>query len=356
MQSNWKNIVKLASVYAGVMLGAGFASGQELIQYFVRFGTFGILGLIVSGLVLALMGWAVMDICVRAELKNYEDFLKLVLGKKLSVFINAVVLIFIMVLFGAMLSATGAMGREAFDLPFSFGVVLMALLCFFTFQFGINAIIKINTILTPVFIVGSIFFILYTLVTHYTPVSAPSSSPLAGLSHSWIWAAVVYASYNVITSISMLANMRPLVDNRKTAKYAGLLGGAIITGLGILFALPLLLNFNFLSRFEIPLLALAHNHGNIIEYLYITLLFSAIYTTAAANGYSVVEWLRRKTTPIFPNTLYSKITCSLVITFLGTLLAHIGFSSLVSNIFPLFGYIGFFEIAVILIFFAFKDK
>lgn len=348
MKTDWKNVIKLASVYAGVMLGAGFASGQELIQYFVRFGPLGMVGLVVSGAVLAVVGWAVMDICVRAGLNGYDEFLTLVLGKRLSKFINAVVLVFIVVLFGAMLSAAGATVSEGFGLPFSAGVIVMAIICLITFQFGINAIIRINTILTPVFVVGSIFFIVYTLANYDTPVFSSLPGPLAALSRSFLWAAVVYASYNIITSISMLANMRPLVNNRKTAKYAGLLGGAIITGLGLLFALPLFMDFGNLARFEIPLLALARDHGNVVEIFYIVLLLSAIYTTAAANGYTIVSWLGKK----FGRRFIPDVAVAVA----GVVLAHVGFSTLVSAVFPLFGYVGLFEITVIIIFFIFMKK
>ena len=348
MKTDWKNIVKLASVYAGVMLGAGFASGQELIQYFVRFGPLGMVGLVVSGMVLAVVGWAVMDICVRLGLNGYDEFMTLVLGKRLSVYINIVVLVFIVVLFGAMLSAAGATASEALGLPFSIGTIVMAIICFITFQFGINAIIRINTILTPIFIIGSIFFILYALVNYDTPVFSNLTRPLAAFSRSFLWAAVVYASYNIITSISMLANLRPLVNNRKTAKYAGLLGGAIITGLGFLFALPLIIDFGNLSQFEIPLLALAREHGSVIETFYIILLLSAIYTTAAANGYTIVNWLTKK--------IGRRFISGVCVSVVGVVLAHIGFSTLVSAVFPLFGYVGLFEIAVIIIFFLFMKK
>ena len=34
----------IAAVYIGAVMGAGFATGQELMQYFVRFGWAGLLG------------------------------------------------------------------------------------------------------------------------------------------------------------------------------------------------------------------------------------------------------------------------------------------------------------------------
>jgi uncharacterized membrane protein YkvI len=344
-----KKVIKLACVYAGMLLGAGFASGQELMLFFVRFGGAGIAGLFISGLVLAFTGWAVLDICARMGLRNNSELMRTVFGDKLSSFINITVPLFAAVLFGAMLSAAGSLGKEAFGLPFPVGTIFMAVLCLITFAFGLNGIIRINTVLTPFFIVGGLFFIAYATVTRYTPAFSPTSF----LSVGWVWAAVVYACYNTVTCVSLLANLSPTVDNRKTAKYAGLLGGFTITFLGICFALPLFADFTALSSLEIPLLALAQSHGTLIEYLYILLLFSAIYTTAAANGYAAADFAGACLNKIVSNGKIAKIITKFGITILGVFLAHIGFSSLISGIYPIFGYIGLFEVITLFLFFIF---
>ena len=39
---------KIAMAFVGIIIGAGFASGQEMIQYFTSFGTWGIIGTLAS--------------------------------------------------------------------------------------------------------------------------------------------------------------------------------------------------------------------------------------------------------------------------------------------------------------------
>ena len=43
-----RDILKTIFVIIGTMIGAGFASGQEIYLFFNRYGTMGILGLIIS--------------------------------------------------------------------------------------------------------------------------------------------------------------------------------------------------------------------------------------------------------------------------------------------------------------------
>ena len=45
-----KRIWSIALAYVGVMIGAGVSSGQDLLQYFVSFGAWGLIGVIVLGI------------------------------------------------------------------------------------------------------------------------------------------------------------------------------------------------------------------------------------------------------------------------------------------------------------------
>lgn len=46
-----KRIFNIALAYVGVVIGAGLSSGQDLMQYFVGFGKWGIIGTIVLGII-----------------------------------------------------------------------------------------------------------------------------------------------------------------------------------------------------------------------------------------------------------------------------------------------------------------
>ena len=43
------DIIRVAMTYAGTIIGAGFVSGQELLQFFVAYGTTGLAGIMVAG-------------------------------------------------------------------------------------------------------------------------------------------------------------------------------------------------------------------------------------------------------------------------------------------------------------------
>ena len=51
-----KNIIAIAMSFVGLLVGAGFATGQEVVQYFTAFGSWGIPGLIIAALIMTLAG------------------------------------------------------------------------------------------------------------------------------------------------------------------------------------------------------------------------------------------------------------------------------------------------------------
>lgn len=343
--SDFIKIIKAAGVYTGIVLGAGFASGQEIIKFFVGYGSRGFLGLILAGIVLALTGWSVMDICSRLQIKNYNHFIETVFGKSWGIIVNWVSSLFICILFCAMLAGTGEMCLQSFDVPFTIGVIAIGIVCFITFIFDIKGIIQVNVILAPLLVAGGIFFGLYTFFTEYTTAFNFLDDFLKS---NWVFAALTYASYNIITAINVLSEMDEVVTSRKIAKYAGIGGGLCLTLLGICFALPLMLDSSLIN-IELPMLSIARNHGKIIEVLYIFILLASILTTAVSNGFAAVEWLHAR---LKINKFIIKI---IVVTF-GIMFAHIGFSNFVGRIYPIFGIIGLFEIIMVITYFLSGEK
>jgi len=344
LKDETKSVIKVASVYSGIITGAGFASGQELFKFFASYDWLGVFGFILSGVILAVSGWAVMDICVVNSIKDYNTFIKFVLGKKLGNIIDFAISIFIFVLFCAMLSGAGALGVQAFSVSFGIGVVFLAAVCFVALNFDLKAIIRINVVLVPLMIAGGMFFGIYTMIVDYQPVF------LGTVKSGFVWSGVVYASYNVITSVSVLSSMGGIVvTNRRIAKRAGLLGGLCMSLLGLSFVVPLIINFDFASVLELPMLGLAERHGGTIELIYIIILIAAILTTALSNAFAVVEWIRNKTG-------VKKIWVNIAVCTVGIAAAHIGFSSIVGKVYPLFGYIGLFELVAVIICFLSGTK
>jgi uncharacterized membrane protein YkvI len=122
------SVFQIAAVYIGTIVGAGFASGQELLQFFGYFGIWGIAGLLLATALFALFGAQLMLIGNRLQADSYKAVLEALGGRWLGLLLNVVITFFLFGLLVAMVAGVGATFLQEFRLPESWGLALMAFL------------------------------------------------------------------------------------------------------------------------------------------------------------------------------------------------------------------------------------
>jgi len=337
-----KNILKIASVYTGTVLGAGFASGKELVSFFVSFGLPGFFGMIISGMFFSLIGFGVLKIVFENKITDYHEFSVLIFGNKFGCVSEWLVCAFLLVLFSAMIAAGGEMSRSVFKIDGLNGEVVLSCLCFFTFLFELDGFVDINTLLAPILVIGGIAIGLYIFFDTseiffedfsqniFSGFKQGSFSP----STNFVTSALIYVSYNIITAVTVLVSLSKLILSKKTAKYGGIFGGVCVFLLGVSMSLPLFANYNEIYSAQMPVLSIVLNY-KALKYIYVVILLSAIFTTALANGFSLIQNFEKNV----GNKLFVKIFLSVW----GILMAQVGFSNFIDKIYPFFGAIGLIE-------------
>ena len=72
-----KNTIKVVFVIIGTIIGAGFASGQEIYTFFYLYGINGIFGLMLCSILLGIVIYKVLTIVNKdGNIKNYKQFLE----------------------------------------------------------------------------------------------------------------------------------------------------------------------------------------------------------------------------------------------------------------------------------------
>lgn len=94
----------------GALVGAGFASGQEIYLFFYRFGKNGILGILLFISLTIFAIYKVLKIVYQNPIHTYKDFLNLIFGDKiiLNNITNIIVNSFLCITFFIMVSGFGA--------------------------------------------------------------------------------------------------------------------------------------------------------------------------------------------------------------------------------------------------------
>lgn len=146
-------ILKIVFVIIGTLIGAGFASGQEVYTFFFSFGKKGLIGIFIASLVISLAIYKTFKTILKTNVKNYEDFLKLFIKNKKNYYvIDAIINIFILISFYIMIAGFGAYLQQEFNLNSILGSSILAILCVILFRKNVDGVIKLNTIIIPILI------------------------------------------------------------------------------------------------------------------------------------------------------------------------------------------------------------
>jgi len=336
----YKGWGRLASVYIGTVIGAGFASGQEMIHFFAVFGYKGLFGSILSSSLFSVVGAIVFYLVYKNRIKGYEELITPIFGRTLSKIVEVIITSYLFISFCIMVAGSGAIFREQLNLSYNLGIAIMIICIMLTFMFSIAGIAVVNSILVPLLIIGIVAIggmaILKEGFTFSNFYGAEYTK-----TGNWLTSAVFYMSYNSIAAIVIMTSMLSIIPSEKAAIKGGIIGGLGLGVLSIFIVIPLLILFSDINTLEIPMLSIAGRLGSKGGIIYAIILWCAMFTTAVANGFGCI---RRLSTFLGLNQrLLSPIFCIAVIP-----LSKLGFSNLVSTLYPIFGYLGFFIVVFVI--------
>lgn len=328
MKGRWLRILAIASSYMGAVIGAGFASGQEILQFFVQFGPSGLGGIALAGALLAFLGGFTLIYNYYHGLSSYGEFLERILGRKLGMLSDLWITLLLFAGLVIMLAGSTATLEQQFQLSPGVGLLLAYLVILAAVAAGERGVLIFNTLLMPFLIVVTVLVSLLTVGQGSLEQDWKGSPTLAG--GSWFLAAVLYVSYNMLTGAVFLSSLKISAPQEA---LGGFLGGA---GLGILAALvglALFYNYQAIATLNIPMLYLVQKTGRSLSFLYALVIWFAMITTAVTNIFSLGKRIIR----FYPIPMLGLI---LALLFAASLLTPLGFEHLIATLYPFFGYLG----------------
>ncbi len=327
----------LAAVYIGTVIGAGFASGQEVLQFFALLGPLGFLALAVATAVLALFGYLVLAAGHTLRAQSYGPVLLHVAGPLVGRIIDVIITFFLFGGLAAMLAGAGATLNQEFGLPLEAGLLGMGILTALTVLAGIHGVITAVSVVVPLLLGGVLVVSAGTLLGH--PVDLSFSRPQEAAVPNWFLSGVTYGSYNLILSTSVLAPVARL------ARRPSLLPGALLGGVGLGLS-ALAVNLTILAHVpeaaatEVPMLFAADRLSPLIGLAYTAVLLAEVYTTAVGSLFGFVS-----RTVGEGHRWFKAVT--LGTTAAAGLAATVGFSTIVGTLYPLVGYAGLLLLAAL---------
>lgn len=329
------NILRIGSAFIGVIVGAGFASGQEILQYFTSFGILGIFGAILSTALFSFIGMVLVWLGSYTQTNSHKDVIYRISGRYLGRVIDYIL---IFTLFGVgvvMIAGAGSNLNQQFGLPFYVGSTLMTILVILTGLLKVNRVVSIIGGITPFLIFFVVLISIYSLLTmdasfaslNEVAQATPTTLP------NWFISSINYVSFNVAVGASMSIVMGGTEKNTKTAAMGGLLGGLVLGILIILSHLAIFSKIEEVGTLDMPMLGIVSNLSPILGLVMSLVIFGMIYNTAIGMFFSFTARFTESGTKNFK--IFFIVTM-----IVGYLASYVGFTELVSYFYPLIGYLG----------------
>ena len=341
MPDELKNIIKVSCIYATSIIGAGFASGQEIMQFFSIYKTGGFYGILFAGLLFSVIGWLVLERVQSERIRNYEEFLFPVFGWVAGWLVEIAVTLFMLCLFCIMVAGSGHVISDRLGIPFKYAILFMGLLCMGLIFTNIKGIVTLSTFTTPVLITGIMLAGLY-IIFFGESQTFKITGYLTRITGNWLFSSLLYVSYNSILAIVMMCSLLPYLKTPRTARVGGILGGALLSLAALVINASIFLFYPTAFEKELPILAILRSFSHSAGNLYAIILWLAMLISAVTSGFCFTD--RVSTSLKLDKRLVTLVLCTLAVP-----LSTFGFSRLIGAIYPVFGYLGLFMILVILV-------
>jgi uncharacterized membrane protein YkvI len=325
---NLRTEIGLGAIYMGTVIGAGFATGQEIMSFFTVYGKQGLLGIALASALFFLLGYLVLLQSIRKQSQCLRDILLPLAGERLTLAFELMADVFCLAGYCIMLSGCGAVLEESWNLNYTMTIFLLSVFLIWCLSRELSGLAAANKLLLSVILA-------LTIVIGSACISdrqGISETSLQGEKGSWLMSSLLYVSYNGTLALVVLSSLGSYTD-----RVGAALGGAAIGALGIMLMAGLMwfitwVNYPGLYGAQVPLLQVARPLGNLLFLSSVIVLMAAMITTALGLGFAFARSVSKRFGLSYKRAIYFLL--------IGIPLAKYNFAALINTIYPFFGKLG----------------
>ena len=226
-------------ILQSVLIGGGYATGREIVEYGAKFGAFGWLSGLATFAGFALVSILSFELVRLYEVYDFKSFLKELIGPLYRIF-DLVYLLFMVIIIAVMASATGAVVEEMLGLNYWYGVTAITVIVGILNFYGEKMIAYFETFGTVLLYVGYICFSVLVIshgednVSRVFAQADTSYVPDASVGAA-LWTGILYMAYNLVVFPASFFTVR-----MQTRRFHTVVSGIIA---GLLMVIPWFLTY-----------------------------------------------------------------------------------------------------------------
>lgn len=336
---NIKKVISLIGAIVAFSIGSGFATGQEILQFFASYGVVKCIGAAVITMILYI--WicsVIMQDGSKLKLQSANEIWVYYCGKYFGTALKYFTPIFLFAILVVMTSGAGATINQYYGLPSVYGRVLIVVLMLGTVMLGMNKITKLIGGLGIIIIVFTLLIGVISLITNAENLSAAdaylTANPAAKAAPTWWLSGILYTTFMTLNLGPFLAGIGLDCQEKRDAKFGGLGGGVAFSACLIVMALAILANIEYVGGMSVPTLAIAETISPVFGVIFSVVLIAGIFTTTVS-----LLWISCNFVAHDEKSKKFRITALIacIVIFIGS---RLPFATLVNIIYPYTGYLG----------------
>lgn len=340
-----KAVIKYTGAFIAWVIGSGFATGQEALQFFSSYGYLSYGVLLVNLIGFLFLGQVLLVTGFEHKTESSFNHFKYFCGEKIGTIYSWLIPITLILIMPVLISGAGATLSEYYGVNRYIGSFLMSVLVLSVYLIGFEHLIKIVSAIGPAIIIFSLLVGAITLANDYgnfsdVPKYQFKLNELQTAPH-WTISAILYLSLNFLSGSVYFTELGKSAYNRNDAKYGAFFGAlAIILNIAIMNT-AILLNAENISTLAIPVLYLAKKISYMLGAIFSIILILGMFSSCSAMMWSICNRFTRggkRGNRIF----------AVFISILTFVLGLFSFSELIGTFYPLVGYVGLFFIGSVI--------
>ena len=333
----WKKSIQLAAIFVGSVVGAGFATGREIVEFFSRYGASGMVGILIAGIGFIYFGVKIMLLAIRLEARNFSQLNRQIFGPVFSPIVDLIMFIMLLGVSVVMLSGSGSVFQEQLHWPKEVGIFLTIFLSLIVLVRGTKGLVFVNMAVVPM-----IMFCTFLLAgkSFFLPDFFAKVFDGGKFEGRVILSALAYVSFNITLTMAVLVPAATDIGDRRAVRLGGIMGGGILTVV-LLASHVTLVQLDDLTMYQIPMAMIMKNLASFLYLFFILVIYGEIFTSIIGNIYGVERFVKKFVTvsPLWVGIILFSVIYGF---------SKMDYGDLLSTLYPLFGYMSIIFLVLLL--------
>ena len=339
---NIGQVITYAGAFIALLIGSGFATGQEILQFFSSYRLYGLIGIMICFGLFTFAGLSFLNDGYYSKFEKPNQIYKLMCGNKIGAVVDYYAVFFIFLSYTVMIAGAQATAVQHFNAPKYVGGAIMAAAVILVVMLGLGKIVDVIGKIGPVIAIMAIVIGIISILMNMGNLQSSldlieklvNSGEIKVASKNFFLAAGSYVGFNMIWLVAFLAEVGNTAKSLKDAEAGVFIGSTGFSVAIFIMSIAIILSIPDLYDSQIPVLVLAGKIHPVLATIFSIFIMLGIFTTSVPLLWTV-------TGRFFDEGTKKYKLFTLIAGIVGAIIGlTLKFDSLVNIVYVVNGYIG----------------